>query len=185
MARSDAGFLRARRAYTRTHAWSAVRGIAIASLVALLAFALHRESHLTAMMTVLLAATLAAAGWLGGAWRRGALAGVVAGLPPLVAPVVVFALGHGGHCPDCPLGPTLACIMTCVGTSALVGLFVGHAAMRDRTPARFAAGAVATALATGLLGCSTVGFAGALGIAIGLAAGSVAGWVVAARDAHA
>jgi hypothetical protein len=185
MARSDDAFRAVRAAYARAHLWSALRGVALASGIALLAVALHRESRLTLVLASWLVALLAALGWCGGAWRRGARAGVLAGLPPLVAPTVVFALGHGGHCPSCMLAPTLGCIATCFGTSALVGLLVGHTATRDAAPSRFATAAVATAMATGLLCCTTVGFAGALGIVVGLVAGGVAGWVVAARDAHA
>jgi hypothetical protein len=99
-------------------------------------------------------------------------------------PTLVFALGPGGHCPSCPLGPTLGCIATCFGTSAMVGLFVGHAAVRDAAPPRFALAAVASAMLTGLLGCMTVGFAGALGIAVGFVAGGIAGWAVGVRDVH-
>jgi hypothetical protein len=171
-------------AYTRAHVWSALRGIGLAATITVVAVALHRESQLTWALVVGLAAVLATFGWRGGAWRRGAIAGVLAGLPPLIVPALVFALGHGGHCPTCELGPTFGCIATCFGTSALVGLFVGHAAVRDAAPQRYALAAVASAMLTGMLGCTTVGFAGALGIAVGFVAGGVAGWVVAARDAH-
>jgi hypothetical protein len=183
MARSDLALAAARAAYTRAHVWSALRGLALTAAIAVIAVALHRESQLTWALVVGLAAVLATFGWRGGAWRRGAFAGVLAGLPPLVMPTLVFALGHGGHCPSCTLGPTLGCIATCFGTSALVGLFVGHAAVRDAAPQRFALAAVASAMLTGMLGCTTVGFAGALGIAVGFAAGGVAGWVVAAGRA--
>jgi hypothetical protein len=185
MARSDDALRAVRAAYARTYVWSALRGVALASGIALLAVALHRESQLTLALAMLLAVLLAAFGWRGGAWRRGAFAGVLAGLPPLIAPTLVFALGHGGHCPSCMLAPTLGCIATCFGTSALVGMFVGHAAMRDAAPSRYATAAIATAMTTGLLCCTTVGFAGVLGIVVGLVAGGIAGWVVAARDAHA
>ncbi len=97
----------------------------------------------------------------------------------------MFAIGHGGHCPDCQLGPTLPCLLACFGTSSLVGLFVGHAATRDRSPHRFAAAAIGSAVATGLLACSTTGLGGAVGIVVGLVAGGVTGWIVAGRAAHA
>jgi hypothetical protein len=184
MARSEA-LVTARRAYERAHVWSAARGIALAGGITALALALGRTTHTTWIIASVLAATLAVLGWRGGAWRRGALAGVLAGLPPLVAPTIVFALSHGGHCPDCEMGPSFTCLMTCFGTSALVGLFVGHAATRDAASHRFAAGALASAIATGLLGCSTTGLGGAAGIVIGLVAGSVTGWFVAGRAAHA
>jgi hypothetical protein len=185
MARSDLALKQARFAYERAHVVDAVRGVAIAAAITAAALALHRTTSLTWMIASVLAATLAVLGWRGGAWRRGALAGVLAGLPPLVAPTLVFALGHGGHCPDCQLGPTLPCLLTCFGTSSLVGLFVGHAATRDRSPRRYGLAAVASAAATGLLACTTTGISGALGIVVGLVAGGVTGWIVAGRAAHA
>ncbi len=185
MARSDLALARARGAFERAHVVAAVRGLAIATVITALAVALHRTSPVTWGFAAVLAATLATLGWRGGAWRRGALAGVLAGLPPLLAPTLVFALGHGGHCPDCQLQPTLPCLLTCFGTSSLVGLFVGHSAIRDGAPRRYAAAAILSAAATGLLGCTTTGLGGALGIVVGLVAGGVAGWVVAGRAAHA
>ena len=177
MARSDA-LDRARRAYERSHVLAGLRGLAIATGLVALAVGLHRTTNTTWLMAGALAATIATLGWRGGAYRRGALGGVLAGLPPLLAPALVFALGHGGHCPDCQMQPTLACMLTCFGTSSLVGILVGRYAASDPSPRRFAAGAITTAMLTGLLGCATTGFAGALGIVAGLVAGSVTGWVM-------
>jgi hypothetical protein len=177
MARSDA-LDRVRRAYERSHVLAGLRGLAIAGGLAALAVGLHRTTHVTWLIAAALAATLATLGWRGGAYRRGALGGVIAGLPPMLAPAIVFALGHGGHCPDCQLQPTLTCMLTCFGTSSLVGILVGRYAASDPSPKRFAGGAIATAILTGLLGCATTGYAGALGIVVGLVAGSVTGWVM-------
>jgi hypothetical protein len=177
MARSDV-LRRARGAYERAHVLAALRGLAIAAAITALAIGLHRTTQATFLIAAALAATLATLGWRGGAWRRGALGGVIAGLPPLLAPAIVFALAHGGHCPDCQMQPTLTCMLTCFGTSSLVGIFVGRIAARDPSPRRYAGGAVAAAMLTGLLGCATTGFAGALGIVVGLLAGSVTGWVM-------
>ena len=177
MARSDA-LLAARRAYERAHVLAALRGLAIATGITLLAIGLHRTTNITYLIAAALAATLVTLGWRGGAWRRGAIGGVVAGLPPLLAPVVVFAFSHAGHCPDCMMRPTLTCMLACFGTSSLVGILVGRVAAGDPSPRRYAAGAVGAAMLTGLLGCATTGFAGALGIVGGLLAGSVTGWVM-------
>ncbi|HEY1555635.1 MAG TPA: hypothetical protein VGF94_12445 [Kofleriaceae bacterium] len=164
---------------------AAALGIAIAGALAALAVGLHRTTHATWVIALLLGITLAALAWRGGAARRGSLAGVLAGLPPMLAPVLLFALGHGGHCPDCQLAPTLTCLLTCFGTSALVGTLVGHVAAHDAAPARYALAAIATAALTGLLGCSTTGLGGAVGVVVGLVAGGVTGWVVAGRTAAA
>jgi hypothetical protein len=149
-----------------------------------LAFGLHRSSSAAWLVAGVLAASLAALGWRGGAWRRGALAGVVAGLPPLIAPSLVFALAHGGHCAMCEPRATLPCLIACFGTGSLVGIVIGHRAVADRSPRPFAVATLASAALTGLLGCGTIGLGGALGVVIGLVAGGVTGWVVAGRTAH-
>jgi hypothetical protein len=184
MARSDLALATARRAYERVHVLSGLRGVALGAALTALAIALHRTSSITWLVSALLVATLGALGWRGGSWRRGALAGVLAGLPVFVGPVIVFAIGHGGHCPDCPM-PTLQCVLTCFATSSLAGVAVGTFALRDPSSLRFGAGALATAACTGLLGCATTGLGGATGIAIGLAAGGLAGWALGRRAAHA
>jgi hypothetical protein len=176
---------RARFAYERAHIFAAMRGLAIAAALSVAAVGLHRTTDATWLVASSLAATLAVLGWRGGSWRRGAIAGVLAGLPPLVAPTILFAVSHNGHCPDCVMEPMLTCLFTCLGTSALVGTLVGYRATLDRTPRRYALAAIATAALTGLLGCGSTGLGGTLGIVIGLVSGGVTGWVVAGRAAHA
>ena len=188
MARSDAHTLAlrsVRRAYERAHVMSAARGEREQHREQHAAIALHRTTQATWLVAAGLAATLATFGWRGGAWRRGGLAGMLAGIPVFVAPALYFMLAHGKHCPECAMAPSLPCMLVCLSTSAVVGIAVGYAATRDASPHRFAGGALASALLTGLLGCGTVGFGGALGVAIGLVAGGVTGWVVASRAATA
>lgn len=185
MARSDTALRTVRRAYERAHISSAARGVLLAGLFTVTAIALHRTTHATWLVAAGLAATLATLGWRGGGWRRGALAGLLAGVPVFVAPAIYFLCAHGRHCPECSMGPSLTCMLVCLGTSSLVGIGVGHLATRDASPYRFGGGALSTALLAGLLGCGTVGFGGAMGVAIGLVAGSVTGWVVASRTAAA
>ena len=181
---SDLALSRARRAYDRAHAFAAVRGVARAGAFGLLSIGLHRTTRITWLVAALLAIVLGGLGWRGGSARRGGLAGMVAGLPVFIAPTIVFAFTHGGmQCPDCPLGPTLPCLVACFATSSLVGLAIGFAT-HDQ-PARFSVAALATALLVGLLGCSTTGIGGALGIVIGLVAGSATGWLVHGRAAAA
>jgi hypothetical protein len=175
MARTET-LARARLAYERAHVFAALRGLVIATVLVVLALGLHRTTQLTWLVACALAATLAIFGWRGGAFRRGALAGVLAGLPPMIAPTLVFAFTHGGHCPACEMAPTLSCMLTCFGTSSIVGVLVGHAAMKDRVPRRYAAAALATAALTGTLACATVGLGGALGVVVGLVAGGLTGW---------
>jgi hypothetical protein len=178
MERSDFALRAARGAYERAHVAAAARGVAIAAVLVVLAVALQPVNDATWLVAAALAASLAALAWRGGALRRGAFAGVLAGLPPLVTPTIVFAFSHGGHCPTCEIGPTLPCLLACLGTSSLVGIAVGGVAARDASPRRYGLAAIATAALTAELGCCTVGLAGALGIAVGLVAGVATGWIV-------
>ena len=184
MERSDRALAAARHAYERARVISAGRGFVLAAAFAVLAIGLHRTTHATWIVVTVLAAVLVGFGWRGGAWRRGALAGTLAGLPVFLAPTIVFGILHGRlQCPDCPLGPTPACIVTCFGTSALVGIAIGFASRRETN--RFVLAALASALLVGLLGCATTGLGGALGIVAGVATGGVTGWLVQGRAAHA
>jgi len=176
---------RARFAYERAHAIAAARGVAIAGGLVALAYGLHAMTPGIWLAAAALAVALAVLGWRGGAARRGALAGVLAGLPPLLAPSVVFALAHGGHCATCEHGATLQCLITCFVTASLVGVAVGYRASVDPAPRRFAIAAITTAALTGLLGCGTTGLGGALGVVVGVVAGGVTGWLVGGRAAHA
>jgi hypothetical protein len=163
---------------------AALRGVGLAVLLTAAAISLHRTTDATWLVASGLAATLATLAWRGGALRRGAFAGVLAGIPVFIAPALYFLFTQG-HCPDCHVTPSLTCMVVCMGTSSVAGVLVGNAATRDASPRGFAAGAVATALLTGLLGCGTTGIAGAVGVVLGLVAGGVTGWVTADRAARA
>lgn len=181
MARSELALRRARRAYEATHLLSLGCGLAIAAAIAVIAAAIHHVSATSWVFAGALAISLGVLAWRGGAWRRGAFAGVLAGLPPLITPIVVIALSDGPQCAGCDTGPTWWCALSCLGTSSVVGLLVGHRAMTDRSPARFTAAALSTAALTGLLGCGTIGLGGAAGVVLGLVGGGVTGWVVGGR----
>jgi hypothetical protein len=150
-----------------------------------LAVTLHRVTVGTHLAAIVLASSMAALVWRGGAWRRGAMAGVLAGLPPLIAPAIVWALTMEPHCAGCNAAPTLPCMLACFGTSSLVGIWVGYRAISDATPRVYALAAITTAAAAGLLGCGTTGLGGAMGVVVGLVAGGLTGWVVARRAATA
>lgn len=183
MARSEQVLRRVRFAYERTRILDGARGVAIAMGLIVLAIGLHRITSTSWLIAAVLAASLGALGWRGGALRRGAFAGVIAGLPPLIVPSVVFALSQYGHCAGCGTASAWPCMLACFGTSSVVGMLVGHRAFAEHAPRKFALSALATAALTGLLGCGTVGLAGAIGVVMGLAAGGVTGWVVRGRTA--
>ena len=182
--RAEVVLRRARFSYERAHLLAGARGVVVAAALAVLAFGLHRMSSIAWLAAAALAGSLAALGWRGGGWRRGALAGVLAGLPPLIAPAVMFALAHGGHCASCEHTGTLPCMVLCFATSAVVGMVAGCHAVTDRAPRPFAIAAITSAALTGLLGCTTIGLGGALGVVVGLVAGGVTGWMTG-RAAHA
>jgi hypothetical protein len=183
---ATAALSRARRAYERAQVLAGLRGVVAAAVLCVVAFALHDVTPTAQLVAGALAITLGVLGWRGGAWRRGSFAGVLAGLPPLVAPWLVFALTHHGriaHCPACDGAPTLGCVVTCFTTSTAVGILVGLRAMQDRSPLRFAAAALVAAAFTGALACATTGLGGAIGVIVGLAAGGATGWALARRTA--
>ncbi len=189
MARSDRGsaaLRRVHRAYEATHMLAGLRGLAIAGALCLVAVGLYRMTHHTWLVVGTLGATLTVLAWRGGAWRRGAYAGVLAGLPPLIVPAIVFAMSaKGGHCASCETTATLPCLLACFGTSSLVGILVGYRAIQDAVPRHFAPAAIATAALAGLLGCGTTGLGGAIGVIVGLVAGGLSGWAFAGRIARA
>jgi len=133
MARSDLALRRARRAYETAHVRGALRALAIAGALCVLAVGLYRMTPHAWLVASTLAATLGALAWRGGAWRRGAMAGVLAGLPPLIVPSIVFALS-ANHCTSCGTTATWPCMLACFGTSSLVGILVGYRAIADASP---------------------------------------------------
>ena len=185
MKRRDA-LRRVRVAYELSHVAAAARALVIAGALAIVAFALYRVTSVTYLVATTLAMTLAVLAWRGGSWRRGALAGVIAGLPPLIVPSIAWTLtSNAGHCASCETTATLPCILACFGSGSLVGILVGYRAISDSSPRRYAIGAISTAALTGLLGCGTTGLGGAVGVSVGLVVGGVAGWIVAGRAAQA
>ena len=186
MARSDQILRRIKRAYEVTHLLAAGRALVIAAILVVIAGGLYRVTHATYFVAAALAVVMTVLAWRGGAWRRGAFAGVLAGLPPLIIPSIAWTLSSSaGHCSNCESSATLPCLIACFSTGSLVGILVGYRAISDSSPRRYALAAIATASLGGLLGCGTTGLGGATGVVVGLVAGGVAGWIVAGRTAHA
>jgi hypothetical protein len=181
MARSDQVLRRVRFAYERTRILDGLRGLAIATALIVLAVGLHRITSTSWLVGAVLAASLGALGWRGGALRRGAFSGVLAGLPTLIVPSIVVAMSQHGHCASCGTAAAWPCMLSCLVTSSVVGMIVGHRAINDASPRRFAMSSIATAALTGLLGCATVGLGGAMGVVVGLVAGGITGWVARGR----
>lgn len=180
---------RARRGYELGRLAAGVRATWPLLLLVPLSLATHGAArvHVTLLAAAgsLVAATLL--GWRGGALARGAAAGFLAGLPPLVLPMIVMARLHA--CAQCELmGMGMAgerwpeCLIACSAGGLLAGVIVGLRAAREpRSPDRFALAAALVAWLTGLLGCTLVGATGALGIFAGLALGAAPTLLVVRR----
>ena len=174
---------RARRAYELGRLAAGLRGAW--PLLALLPLSLLLHGGNRVGLTLLAAAgALVAAvvlGWRGGAFARGVAVGWLAGLPPLLLPMLVMArLEACAHCED----RWQHCLLACAAGGLLAGVLVGwRAARQERAPERFAWSAALIAWLTGLLGCTLIGALGAVGLVIGLAVATVPTlrWARAAR----
>jgi len=166
-----------RRSYELAHLRAAVRALGLAAVPLSIAFGLHGLTQRTVPFGLLLVAMIMLFSWTGGPWRRGARTGLIAGLPPLVAPLIAFSLAPG-HCIRCGDGRAWLCVAVCFTTSTIVGTAVAQRARRDPAPRWFAFAALSVAALTGLLGCGIAGIGGAIGIALGVTLGSIVGFAV-------
>jgi hypothetical protein len=156
----------------RAYEWGRLRAALPAAVVAVpmiaLSFAVCRQYAASSAGGAALVAVLLAAAWRGQDFGRGARAGLVAGLGPLLLPLATcFHLCAGG---TCLLAPT-----TCVVAGAVGGVVVTSLARRGGAPGpsrRYLAASLAVAALAGSLGCVIAGLGGVLGMALGLAAGS-------------
>ncbi len=117
--------------------------------------------------------------WRGQVWARAVLPGLLAGLVPLVLPLLLRARGHfcfGGGC--WPL-----CMLACIGGGLIAGVAVGlaSAAEQERRGA-FLLAAASLAGLSGVLGCALVGAAGLSGMLLAVLVSCVPAAMVAARS---
>jgi hypothetical protein len=178
---SDAALARrARRAYELARARQAiVRALPIAIVLALAAARVERSNAL--VLAALALAAVVAGGWFGRGVARAVRTGAIAGLFPLLAPLIVNALLH--QCAGCaPASPWPLCLIACAVGGGLAGLWAGIRAPALR-PVEVAA-ALGTAALVGAVGCLAAGGFGLLGLASGLVLGGVPAVLVrAARGA--
>jgi hypothetical protein len=178
--------LRARRAYERMRWHHAARAAWPVAILLPLALALHGPvaSALTVVSAVALGAVLAVSRWRGGVWQRGALPGVLAGVPLFVAPSLLMPTDS-----DCGMAcarvatPWLTCFAVCALAALAGGLALAFLARRDRAPLAYASSAAAAAILTASMTSALAGAAGLVGAVAGLAAGSVPVVVGAVRRA--
>ena len=168
---------RSRRAYERAMLARAVRDVWPVLLLAPLALLLHAPAQTASTIAAIagvLAVALIALGWRGGPWRRGALPGVLSGLPVFVVPSLVAPRAE--HCAlACSPGgaASSSCALACLGVALVAGVLLGRRAGRDARPVEYTLAAAVTGGLTASLTCSAAGGFAVLGAIAGLVAGSI------------
>ncbi len=154
----------ARVAYEQHRARSAALFALPLLLFPVLGCCLGAAERTACVVAIALLAVGVVALWRGQVAARALWPGVLAGLLPLGLALAARSYGHaclGGSC-------TSLCVPACALGGLLAGVAVAYAARRSKAPARYALVAGSAALLVGCLGCSCVGYAGMLGLALGL-----------------
>ncbi|HEY8019554.1 MAG TPA: hypothetical protein VIH93_00540 [Thermoanaerobaculia bacterium] len=167
---------RARRAYERGRLRWALARAAAAVAVAAIALIGCPAPGAPATCAVALGVVLAACGWRGGPWGRGARLGFLVGLAPCLLPAAARA-AHACCESLCLTLPTV-----CLSGGIVAGLLLGWLGLRVHGDRRFWLAAALAASLAGAVGCLNAGLAGLGGMALGLLAGAAAP-VLAARAA--
>ena len=159
---------RARRAYEGSRVRLGLRAaVAVVPMAVLSLIACERPAA-TLFGTLTLVLLVTSAVWRGQDMARGARLGLLAGLPPLLLPVLVQATGHLCAPQLCVLFPA-----ACVAGGLVGGVALGLGGGRAGLPlGAFAMSGLVAGLA-GSLGCLVAGAAGLLGLLVGLASGVV------------
>lgn len=122
-----------------------------------------------ACLGVLLLAAAVALRWRSRQGAEGVAVGLLAGVVPLVAGLVVARMD-----PGCVGAPLLSpCAVLCFATGLPAGVWLGLRAARGRLDALSRTAAVVVAVLAASLGCVGLGAAGVVGAALGLMLGSV------------
>lgn len=170
MAASEAVLLgRARRAYEVGRLRASLPTVAVVVPMVALSFVLCERYTATTCGGIALAAVLAAALWRGRHFARGARAGLVAGLGPLLLPLATcFHLCAGGVC---LLAPAVCVLAGLMGGAAL-GLHARHRVPTGPDAGGYLLAALTVAGLVGSLGCVIAGASGVAGMVVGLALGT-------------
>jgi len=160
---------RARRAYERGRVLSARLALAVAAPMVGLSLVLCDRPLASAGCGLALAAVLLAAAWRGQPFARGARAGLLAGLGPLLLPLATcLHICAGGVC---LLAPT-ACVVAALLGGAALGLYARHHINASPDASGYLVTALAVAALVGSLGCVIAGVSGIVGMMVGLALGT-------------
>jgi hypothetical protein len=146
--------------------------VGFAPLLGVIAVAVALARHPSATAAFGLAAFLVGLAllWYGRDVRRAVLPGVAAGLVPLV---LALCANHMHYCTGD--GCMMLCVPACAVGGLAAGLAVAGIGNQRRAGMAFWLPASGLALLTGAMGCSCVGYAGVVGLALGYAAGLVPG----------
>jgi hypothetical protein len=160
---------RARRAYEMGRLRTALPAVAFAVPMVALSLALCDRPAATAGCGLALVAVLITAAWRGRPYARGARAGLVAGLGPLLLPMATcFHLCAGGVC---LLAPT-ACVLAGLAGGAAIGVHARHRVPTGPDAGGYLVAALAVGALVGSLGCVIAGLGGVVGMVVGLALGT-------------
>lgn len=165
---------RARGAYERGRLWVGLRRVWPIAFLVLAALWLHSASATRiAAVAAVLAIALVVTGWRGAGWARGALPGVLGGLPAFFVPYLVAPAGSS--CDRCahPDAHWSTCLALCFAASLTTGVVLAVMARRDRDPRGFIGSAALVGVLTAAITCSLAGAAGLGGIALGVLASSL------------
>jgi hypothetical protein len=168
---------RARAAYERGRWRRASLDAWPVLVLAGLAFTFGSRPWIVVMLTGMLLAAVVVMGHHGRAWRRAIVPGLIAGSLPMVVGLSACHIPHACGGPACS-----AWCMPMVGAAALLGgLLVGRRTLRAPPPSRIAELLPAAVLAsiTGAMGCIAIGVGGLVGLAAGIALGTVPALVLA------
>lgn len=141
-------------------------------------------SSATCFVGLLLFVGVVALWWRGMAWGQAIRPGLLAGIAPLMIPILLRTQG------PCCTGDACwsVCMASCIAGGLVAGIGIGLSAPVRSGPVQFMVGAIFLASLAGLLGCAVVGAAGVVGMVASLLASSLAttvlarsGWAASAR----
>jgi len=169
----DALLARARGAYERGRLVYGMHALWLAAPMIALSLTMAPERGLSFGAGGLLVALAVGLRYRGGAMGRAVIPALLAGLPPLLMPLLMRA---GGHC--CIAGACWpVCMIGCIVGGASAGLMIGFSSVLEREGrGSFLIAATTIAGLSGVLGCAIVGAAGMAGMLLAVIAAS---WPVA------
>ncbi len=173
---NDPTYRRALAAYEASRRRLGGAAAVLVALVPLASYGVGGRAMTAAALGVSLVVLMGAAVWRGGPFALAATSGLKAGLVPLI---VSHAANLYGHVCIPGQGCTSLCVPACTAGGVVAGAFVEYVARNSKNPMLVRVGGAGLAFCTGSLGCSCVGYAGMLGLTLGLGCTVLLGRVLA------